>query len=40
MTAAILSYEVTKPFHDKNLAFIATVMPDNSPQITLLSGIS
>lgn len=30
----VLSPEVAKLFQDKNLAFIATMMPDNSPQIT------
>lgn len=30
----VLSPEVASLFQDKNLAFVATVMPDNSPQIT------
>ena len=30
----VLSPDITKLFQDKNLAFVATIMPDNSPQIT------
>ena len=31
---SVISPEVAKLFEDKNLAFVATLMKDNSPQIT------